>query len=76
MNRGTRGFLLLGAAVLALLTAGCGEPTNVTLYEAGKYKGKTDDKPWANEHFADKTAWDKQLQARVLKQNDYVRIGG
>ena len=69
--------LVLSAAVaLSLLTAGCGEKSQVTVYKQGKYQGKPDSLPWDNNQFKnDKTAWEKSLKARNDAQNEYIRVG-
>jgi predicted small lipoprotein YifL len=68
---------LIAAALAAALTLGlaaCGEKTQVTVYEPGKYKGKLDAKPWDNEQFkGNQAAWEDAVKARSLAQNEYVR---
>ncbi len=63
------------AAGLAVVAAGCGESTQVTVYKQGQYQGKPDKQPWDNDQFkGDKVAWDNAVKARSLSQNEYVRI--
>jgi hypothetical protein len=63
----------LAAASLGL--SACGEKTQVTVYEQGKYKGKADAAPWDNERFKNsQQAWEDAIKARNLAQNEYVRI--
>ena len=63
----------LAAATLGL--AACGEKTQVTVYEQGKYKGKADAAPWDNERFKNnQQAWEDAIKARTTAQNEYVRI--
>jgi len=70
-----RRALLVAAAIgLALGAAGCGERTSVTVYKQGKYQGKPDSLPWANDAFkGDKLAWEKAIRARNGGQNEYAR---
>jgi hypothetical protein len=73
-----RKLLAIGAAVaLAVVAAGCGEKSSVTVYKQGQYQGKPDKQPWDNDQFkGDKVAWEKSVKARNLGQNEYVRISG
>jgi hypothetical protein len=62
--------------VLPLLTAGCGEKSQVTVYKQGKYQGKPDNLPWDNNQFKnDKGSWEKSIRARNEAQNEYLRVG-
>jgi hypothetical protein len=73
MNR--LGMAVIAAAV-SLLTSGCGENTQVTVYEQGKYQGKADTRPWSSAGFHnDQAAWDKAIRARTSAQDEYARIG-
>ena len=75
---------LLGAALLAaLLAAGCGEETQVTVYKQGKYQGKPDMRPWDNAPLAnsgeqwtqgDRASWENQIAKRAMGQNEDNRI--
>jgi hypothetical protein len=74
-----RRLLIALAAALPLAAAGCGErpTTQVTVYKQGQYQGKPDKKPWESDAFkGDKTAWQKSLNARMITQNEYVRVAG
>lgn len=77
-------------AVFAVLTAfaaavaGCGELDQTARYEDGKYRGKSDSRPWDNAPLAyvpgawdkgDHTTWEKQIRARSEGQNEHRRIG-
>ena len=69
------GAIILIAAVAALLVAGCGEKTAVTVYKQGHYQGKPDKQPWDNERFnGDKAGWEKTIKARNDGQNEYTRV--
>jgi major membrane immunogen (membrane-anchored lipoprotein) len=69
--------LISAGACCALLLAGCGEKTQVTVYKQGEYQGKPDARPWDNERFKnDRAAWDKTIRARTIGQNEYARISG
>ena len=72
-----RRLLIVAAAVLPWLAAGCGESPNVTMYKQGQYQGKPDKAAWDNDKFkGDKAAWEKDIKARNLGQNEYVRVSG
>ena len=46
----------------------------MTVYKQGKYQGKPDSLPWANDMFkGDKLAWEKAIRARNGGQNEYAR---
>ena len=63
------------AAGLAVIGAGCGEKTAVTVYKQGQYQGKPDQQPWNNDQFkGDKTAWEIAIKARNDNQNEYSRL--
>lgn len=73
------------AALLALGAAGCGERDQTTSYRDGKYRGKSDMRPWDNEAAStspgawqkgDREAWENEVRARtVTSQNENRRIG-
>ncbi|MHB8786432.1 MAG: hypothetical protein ACYC5W_09360 [Thauera sp.] len=64
---------LAGAALLGL--AACSEVPQVTVYEQGQYRGKTDARPWEGGEFkGDRAAWEKALKERSRGQNEYNRI--
>lgn len=74
------------AAIAAAAMTGCGEKSQVIVYEQGKYQGKPDTKPWENEpgaslyttskwSKADKGSWESALRSRNQNQNEYVRVG-
>jgi len=74
------------AAVLAFGAAGCGEKdqNQTALYKDGKYRGKTDTRPWDNAPTAtspgswvkgNRETWDNELRGRtVVSQNENRRI--
>ena len=67
--------LALGAAVLALALAGCGERPQVVNYKQGKYQGKPDTPAFANAPFnGNKQQWDNAIDTRAQEQNEYVRL--
>lgn len=64
---------LAGAALLGL--AACSEVPQVTVYEQGQYRGKTDTRPWEDSEFkGDRAAWEKALKQRARNQSEYNRI--
>ena len=64
---------LAGTALLGL--AACSEVPQVTVYEQGQYRGKTDARPWEGGEFkGDRAAWEKALKERARGQNEYNRI--
>jgi hypothetical protein len=77
--------MMIAAALVALGTAGCGEREQSALYKDGKYRGKTDTRPWDNAPAAtstgswskgDQASWENQLRSRhVTAQNENHRIG-
>ena len=76
-----RGIAILAAALIGL--AGCMEvEQNVTPSKQGKYQGKPDSAPWANEPLAmgpkwnngDRTSWEEQIKKRQLGQHEDRRI--
>jgi len=64
-------FVFVYALVLAAAAlAGCGEGK---VASAG-YQGKPDTAPWDSPAAGgDKAAWERQIEARTLNQNEYVR---
>jgi hypothetical protein len=79
-------FLILSLllAAVAVGVAACGERPQTALYENGKYRGKTDTRPWDNapaaygaERWAkgDEQSWAVQIRTRHAGQNEYRRIG-
>jgi hypothetical protein len=74
MRRLTKFAAVLAAAALTLGLSACGEK-KVTSYEQGKYSGAPLTSPWDSPQYGGKTAqWEKDLQARTLAQNEYLRI--
>jgi hypothetical protein len=81
-----RTLALLAAAALALGAAGCMEVEQAAPgQKQGKYQGKPDTPPYANEPLAagaggakwtkgDKASWENQIRTRNLAQNEYKRI--
>ncbi|HEY9194074.1 MAG TPA: hypothetical protein VIO81_14490 [Methyloversatilis sp.] len=68
---------IVGACVLALALAGCGDRAQVVVYKQGQYQGKPDGKPWDNDAFSgDRTEWEATIRARNQNQNEYRRING
>ncbi len=68
-------WVLVAAALIGFGLAGCGEQTSVTVYKQGKYQGKPDNVPWESAPFAgNKAEWEKAINARISKQNEYARI--
>ena len=72
------------AALLATGLAGCGERDQTALYKDGKYRGKTDAKPWdsappaygsASWAKGDQETWENQMKTRSAAQNEYRRVG-
>ena len=62
------------AAGLAVVAAGCGESTQVTVYKQGKYQGKPDSRPWESDLFkGDKLAWEQAIKARNERQDETSR---
>jgi hypothetical protein len=71
----SRALLVVAVTALALGAAGCGERASVTVYKQGKYQGKPDSLPWANDTFkSDKVAWERAIRARNGGQNEYNRV--
>ena len=65
---------VLAASALLGLSA-CSEVPQVTVYEQGQYRGKTDTRPWEDSEFkGDRAAWEKALKERSRGQNEYNRI--
>ncbi len=63
----------LGVALSGL--SACSEVPQVTVYEQGQYRGKTDARPWEGGEFkGDRAAWEKALKERSRGQNEYNRI--
>lgn len=83
MNRAAMWTVI--AALLALGAAGCGEREQTASYKAGKYRGKTDARPWDNPPAAtspgtwakgDRETWENELRSRTItSQNEHRRIG-
>jgi len=75
----------LVAALFAFGAAGCGEKDQSTLYKDGKYRGKSDTRPWDNAPAAtssgnwnrgDRNMWENEMRSRTLNfQNEDRRIG-
>ena len=73
------------AALLALGAAGCGEREQTASYKGGKFRGKTDARPWDSAPAAtspgtwakgDRETWGNELRSRtVISQNEHRRIG-
>ncbi|MGA0116224.1 MAG: hypothetical protein ACO3IW_11825 [Burkholderiales bacterium] len=62
------------AGCFAVLAAGCGEQSQVTVYKQGQYQGKPDKQPWDNAMFkGDRAGWEKTIKARNNGQNEYSR---
>ena len=67
--------LALGASVLALALAGCGERPQVVNYKQGKYQGKPDTPAFANAPFnGNRQQWENEIDTRAHNQNEYVRL--
>lgn len=76
---------LVVAASLALGAAGCGERDQTARYQNGKYRGKSDMRPWDNAPAAtspgtwtkgNRETWQEEMRARaVTSQNENRRIG-
>lgn len=71
-------------AALAGGVAGCGELEQNALYKDGKYRGKSDTRPWENPppdygsarwEKGDHATWENQLRTRSAGQNEHRRIG-
>lgn len=72
-----RNTLIMGC-VLALIgtLAGCGEKERVVVYKQGRYQGKPDTEPYANQAFGnDRAKWENAIRARGEYQNEYKRVG-
>ena len=64
---------LAGAALLGL--SACSEVPQVTVYEQGQYRGKSDTRPWEGTEFnGDRAAWEQALKQRARGQSEYNRI--
>ena len=69
--------LMLSLAVLAGVQAGCGEMSQESQYENGKYAGKPDTPYWQGEAFDGKREiWEKEIIRRNKLQSEYTRQGG
>ncbi|HSU44758.1 MAG TPA: hypothetical protein VLN42_11130 [Casimicrobiaceae bacterium] len=67
--------LAVGAVVMALALAGCGERPQVINYKQGKYQGKPDTPAFANAPFnGNKQQWENEVDTRAQSQNEYVRL--
>ena len=74
---------IAAVALLALGAAGCGERDQTTQYRDGKYRGKSDTRPWDNAALAtspgawakgDRDSWEAEMRTRLRSQNEYRRI--
>ena len=64
---------LAGVALSGL--SACSEVPQVTVYEQGQYRGKSDTRPWEGGEFkGDRAAWEKALRERARGQSEYNRI--
>jgi len=81
MNR--RSLIAIAFGALAII-AGCGEREQTALYKDGKYRGKTDARPWDNApppaasaewKKGDHASWENQVRTRSAAQNENRRIG-
>ena len=75
---------LVSAVLVAIGLAGCGEREQTALYADGKYRGKTDTRPWDNAPPAygsadwkkgDRATWENAVRGRSGTQNESRRIG-
>ncbi len=67
---------IAGAAMAALMIAGCGERPQVVEFKQGTYQGKPDEPPYAAAPFnGNKDAWERDIRSRTQNQNEYKRIG-
>lgn len=64
---------LIGAVLLAALSAGCLEVNQYPPYENGMYAGKKDDLQFQRV-YRDKAAWSAAIAARERGQNEYLRV--
>ena len=63
------------AGIFAAGVAGCGEKPQLIVFEQGKYQGKPDNQPWANDRYeSDKVNWETAMRARTNRQNEYTRL--
>jgi hypothetical protein len=71
-------------AAVAAVAVGCTELEQSAAYKDGKYRGKTDTRPWDNAPLAygsstwtksDHASWENQMKARHEGQNEHRRIG-
>jgi hypothetical protein len=72
------------AAAAAFALGGCMEVEQTSMpSKQGKYQGKPDTPPWANEPLAhesakwskgDRTSWETQIKTRQLAQHEHKRI--
>jgi len=79
----SRPGLCAGLAV-AFVLAGCMEVEQTAAApKQGRYQGKPDTQPWANEPVAherarwtkgDRGSWETQIKTRQLAQHEYMRI--
>ena len=78
-------FAGLAVVLLAFGTSGCGEQEQVVVYKQGKYQGKPDSQPWANEPMSqefrggkwtkgDQKSWEEQIKNRQFAQHEHRRI--
>jgi hypothetical protein len=78
-------LLTMVGALLAFGAAGCGEREQAALYKDGKYRGKSDTRPWDNASAGagagswtkgDRETWENQVRSRnIASQNEHRRIG-
>ena len=75
MIRTRTALLAIGAAVVALALAGCGERPQVISYKQGKYQGKPDTPAYSSAPFnGNKQQWENEIATRNNAQNEYVRL--
>ena len=60
----TRAVAIAVAVLFGAWLAGCGERPQVVQYKQGKYQGKPDTPPWANDSFKSKQDWDNAIRMR------------
>jgi hypothetical protein len=72
------------AALLAFGAAGCSEKDQTALYKDGKYRGKSDTRPWdapaatgaGSWTKGDRATWEDEVRSRTItSQNENRRIG-
>jgi hypothetical protein len=61
--------------VAGCLLAACGESPQVIRYQAGKYQGKADTRPWESATYnGDKARWESDIRARTDGQTELKRV--